>query len=813
MSAGRLGTFNPAAHNFTADVDKEATTRSAGLRISAGANQAGIRRLRRIAETHTDPADLRSILAVFDGEHQDKDRAEESLQRAIDNAMAGHFATVARIEANTEALLRETASARQVMVGLGRLPRTHANAILTATAERERWPTVPTMADLNGAVLQPIDFRRDTLDSLRNRHDRAHAVGQTLDQIGFADRPLGEACRTVAASRIARAEREAEREGASETGLWLVKGDEDELAAVAKRRARAWQAGYIMSAARCAATERTPWIRAERECPTWHKRLLRREVRTAQGWLDCTLRMARPSSPAISGFTLASWRQHRDRCREWSETQGVRFSDGTVVPLTTIQNHSRAARRAQLYAIVKGMEHFGNVADYTAVFITLTLPGKYHSFSTGKQAKDGTYPDAKPNPGWDPRLGPVAQLKELQRRWALLRSRMAKTKEWRDYFGILVPEPHQNGTPHFHAMLWMPTRFIRRGRIRQTEHALRRILREIAPDREGCLKAIRKSGPGTASPASYVMKYVMESLDDESTLAQEGEAGERHRAWASTRGIRRMRLIGAHGSLRIWQRLWTSSDDEELPPLATAARAAMRRSAAAGERAVALPQGSVERAQARSEQAKASADALSLIGGLPDRNANRRLKLGYEDGTTQYGRPTRKPVDILEQSLQKARGQTRAQWETIDRFPLRGQEAELVDLPRVQPDDAQTEDSLVDDNLLKNNVVTVVANCPRDGAVAPSNETAEAVAKTLAPLIAARQRLPQWQEWCAARCDYLARLQGPPPQAPPPKARLRLSPNNDPKPLRTTARSAARVNTSGTALRTARKHDPDAGPP
>lgn len=623
------------------------------------------------------------------------------------------------------------------LAALDTLPRIHAAAAWRLA--QQRVPGLPEADELRGAVL------RSTRHGAPAVLAAAEAAGRVLASLA------------------------PPREEADADGVRLARGDEAEIAALAEEYAvagRVAQEVVEWARARVPEKQRTPdpepWIREERACPRWWRRRLRRSAKRAQVWFDTALRLPRVgSSPHVSNFTLAAHRQRQANARAWADGQAVRFEDGSVVPLSEIQHRARTARRATTYAILKGMEHHGQAHDYAAFFITLTLPGAFHAVIKGAEEEDGSYPHAHPNPDWTPKHGPAAAWRALSKMWDGFRSQLAKHRPLRAWFGISVPEPHHDGTPHLHALVWLPSYFTdKRGRRRGTGMVLKGILRRLAPGPQSRLEIVRKRPDRMLpdgrvrrflSPASYVMKYVTaDALDDDEAQAAAGESGERHRAWASSRGIRRMRLVGAHGSLRIWQRLWTSPDDEELPERAALARAAMRRSAAAGVRAVAAEPDSDERADARREQAAAAAEALGLIGALP--GATRKFRLGYDDTVTSYGRPTRRAARVEEHEMVEdtdERGRVRQTWvPTGASFPLRRQAAQLVDLPREQ-ETAQE-------------AVTVAASCPREAAGAASPDAPDAVAGEMERLIQARERLQQWQGWCAERRRRLDQLRGLP---------------------------------------------------
>ena len=537
--------------------------------------------------------------------------------------------------------------------------------------------------------------------------------------------------------------------------IGLLTGDEDAIRVAARAAAEAWGAAYMMPVMHAAA-QREPWIRAERMCQRWQLRRLRRLVLRGQAYIDIALRMADPNSPAVSAYTLDAWRDRQARQYEWAVKQAIQMESGKLIPLTEIIATGRTAREAQLYSVNKAMEHHGTTLGHTALFLTITLPGQYHSVSSGERAPDGSYPQRRDNPEWSNAYGPAAGHAEHTRIWELLRAGLAKHEELRAYFGIIVPEPHKNGTEHNHALLYLPPTFQAGGLERNTALEVSRMLRRLCPgERRIKVEVIRRRAERPyASPASYVMKYILKAVDGE-----RGEAHDRHRAWASARGIRRMRLLGVHGGLRIWQRIWTADAKEPLPPRAARVRDAMQRSRAAGVAARDTGLTDAERADARTRQSAAAAEALILIGALP--GGDGRLRLEYEETRTEYGRASKKPVAVTEHEATDEvddRGRTATRWlPTGNTFPLRLHKCTLVDLPK----DTATPTAGAE-MVPAQEKVTVAASYPRAGA-APRPDP---VAADLDTLIQSRGELPQWQEWLPEARRRLDRLLGRPPDRP-----------------------------------------------
>lgn len=659
-----------------------------------------LERLRRSASFHTSSSDLAAALraAANDDLPPGPNIAESAAIRAA--ADAAIAASIDEAAAAREWHEREEAARNQALAGLDRLdrlPPVYSAALLRSAGVGER-----NLATLRGRVDDPA-----------TQQQIAAAVAR-LDDIT----PPATEC--------------------SDDGARLVRGDEDKIRAEAEALAEGWAGFYraYPDHPHAAAT------RAERRCPYWWRRQLRREALRAQAYYDCALRLARPGSLYCSSYTLAAYASRQARGEAWAKGTIIRWSDGDEVSLFDVITNGKKSRLAQMYAMVKAMEWTAENQGYTALFLTLTLPGEWHALSSGAAGPDGKYRNARENPDWSPERGPRAQIEELNRRWRLIRARIAKFNELRDYYGILVPEPHKSGTPHFHAMIWLPTR-TKSGEL--AARVVRRILRDIAPVRQSKLEIVRKRpGRRSVSPASYVMKYLMKALsgagdapNGEAPNGEEhmiGEAHDRYRAWASARGIRRMRLLGLHGALRIWQRIWIASDDEPMSERASRARAFIRAGRAAGA-AEEEATDAAEKARHHEEQAESFARALGAIGALPHLGDGGSLRLMYRESATVYGRATKKAVAFIDSEQMFA---------TL----LQPRYAELMSVEDVEREKATKKRS---EKFLKTLPVTVVPIYPRGGSaprpVDPTHPAALA-AQSIANVISAREGLPQWQEWC-----------------------------------------------------------------
>jgi len=126
--------------------------------------------------------------------------------------------------------------------------------------------------------------------------------------------------------------------------------------------------------------------------------------------------------------------------RQFLEMMELQSSDGDVIDLIKAVKSGMANpanRRNELMLRIRETEELADEMGYVGVFYTITCPAKYHANSAQWQ---GTTPkDAQ---------------SYLTRTWARVRSKLNR----RDlkYFGVRVVEPHADGCPHWHMMLFMP---------------------------------------------------------------------------------------------------------------------------------------------------------------------------------------------------------------------------------------------------------------------------------------------------------------------------------------------------------------------
>lgn len=201
-------------------------------------------------------------------------------------------------------------------------------------------------------------------------------------------------------------------------------------------------------------------------------------------------------------------------------------------------------RFSEMMVTIKGLELIAKEDCWAGRFVTWTLPSAYHARLSESGAANPNYAGHRPRDG-------QAKLQSL---WARFRARVS---HWGvRMFGLRVAEPHHDGTPHWHLMLWI-----------QPQHAqavcdlLRALALEEAPDEPGAdrvrCKVEEIDGRGAAG---YLAKYVSKMTtgagvgevsercaDGERRSVQKGkpsQAAQRARWWASLHGIRQFNFFG-----------------------------------------------------------------------------------------------------------------------------------------------------------------------------------------------------------------------------------------------------------------------------
>ena len=214
-------------------------------------------------------------------------------------------------------------------------------------------------------------------------------------------------------------------------------------------------------------------------------------------------------------------------------------------------------RRAELMTRCRGFEETAEFMGHRGLFLTITTPSRFHRVNhAGLTNKKWT--GATPRDGQD----------YLCNVWARIRAAWAD-KGIRAY-GFRVAEPHHDGTPHWHILL-----FVQDDQTRDLLAIAARYALKDSPNETGAKKhrfTVKRIDPAQGSATGYIAKYIAKNIDgeketgegigldfDSGTPAQ--EAARRVKDWAATWSIRQFQQVGGP-SVTVWRELRRLGKDE-----------------------------------------------------------------------------------------------------------------------------------------------------------------------------------------------------------------------------------------------------------
>ena len=210
---------------------------------------------------------------------------------------------------------------------------------------------------------------------------------------------------------------------------------------------------------------------------------------------------------------------------------------------------------------MRGFEDTAAELGYTGLFITWTAPGKFHAW---KQAANGKTIDNKKYIG----ATPQQTQRYLSSLWTKCRSALAR--EHIQMFGFRVAEPHHDGTPHWHMLLFVHPDSLPHAISILQRYALTDDKAELVRSKTSFMKTCpaytdisarfewKVMDPKEGGATGYIAKYIAKNLDghavgddfEAETPAEEGAVAAG--AWSCWHGIRQFQQIGGP-SVSVWR--------------------------------------------------------------------------------------------------------------------------------------------------------------------------------------------------------------------------------------------------------------------
>ncbi len=298
------------------------------------------------------------------------------------------------------------------------------------------------------------------------------------------------------------------------------------------------------------------------ECQSWWRRQLRRMVarRYEGGCFELGLTGAKNGAWYCSDRAVIRRKQQNAANAAMMQARSLQSETGQTMTLADIAARTvanKSIRRGELMTRIKGCEAFAMSQGLVGLFTTNTLPSRFHSQyrNGGRNLKyDGSLPSH--GQAWHCKT------------WAQFRARMDRLDI--QLMGFRVVEPHHDGCPHWHMLLWCKPEHVERVKSEMQSYWLREDGNESGA-RENRVN-IKDMLHGMAS--GYIAKYIAKNIDDEHVDGhfdivngrQETFEGSKHigledvkpsmrvEAWAACWSIRQFQAIG-QPSVTVWREL------------------------------------------------------------------------------------------------------------------------------------------------------------------------------------------------------------------------------------------------------------------
>lgn len=231
----------------------------------------------------------------------------------------------------------------------------------------------------------------------------------------------------------------------------------------------------------------------------WWRRHLRTEFKRRFEHTAIQLGLTyRTCDPYVSRETAIMQEQQNRANAELLENRTATNEHGqtyTVAELADKGTANKTNRRNELMTRIRGFEEAADTLRHVGMFWTITCPSKFHSVG-GTNAK---YNGATPRDAQAYLVGV----------WALMRAAMHRAGI-RPY-GFRIAEPHTDGCPHWHMLLFVDAERVNDMEMIVTAYAMREDEDEDGAQKNR-VKLVRiEAGRGTA--AGYIAKYVSKNID------------------------------------------------------------------------------------------------------------------------------------------------------------------------------------------------------------------------------------------------------------------------------------------------------------
>ena len=295
----------------------------------------------------------------------------------------------------------------------------------------------------------------------------------------------------------------------------------------------------------------------------WEKRINRTWDRLQEHINILLGKVRKGVSAYVSNTTMKVVRERKRAMMRWlAESEVMNEQHDLVVSMKDCWEASNANpinRRNEMMVRMRGFEDYSIEKGHVGVFFTWTAPSSFHAWKTGRNGK--TIENEKYE-GSTPR----ETCSYLAKLWSLTRAALKRNDT--PVYGFRVCEPHHDGTPHWHMLLFMRpedrTRVISIMQRYALSHDREELVRtpvavpsftDFTPRFDWKL-----IDPAKGDATGYIAKYIAKNIDgayvdDDEEAGTDADVGAQHAcAWASWWGIRTFQQIGG-APVGVWREL------------------------------------------------------------------------------------------------------------------------------------------------------------------------------------------------------------------------------------------------------------------
>jgi len=280
----------------------------------------------------------------------------------------------------------------------------------------------------------------------------------------------------------------------------------------------------------------------------WKRRIETRSIRAYESLAIENGLVHRQASCYISQEIRQRMRLKARRSAELIDSMQAINEEGEVVDLRDLINGSVSnpvVRRKEMMVRARGFENFSQTLGDQAVFLTITCPSRFHAVLSESGDRNPLYDGSTPRES-------QAYLCSV---WRRIRAKLHR-QAIRPY-GFRVAEPHHDGTPHWHLLLFCkPDQMKSLISICQA-YALQESPGEYGADKHRFTAKMIDPAKGTAT--GYIAKYISKNIDGYGLSPEEfgdqpQSTAQDVTSWAQTWGIRQFQQIGGP-PVTVWREL------------------------------------------------------------------------------------------------------------------------------------------------------------------------------------------------------------------------------------------------------------------